>query len=92
MSIIRKIFGYTCSMCHKTIQKGNYASFMYGKGHLCIDCIIKPESNWGNIRTREKYFEYVGKPDSREEWNIKLEKLGYPSMSRLKWFIYHGLD
>lgn len=93
MNLLREIFGHKCYMCNKTIQKGNSAGIRQGMGYICIDCIIKPESRWGdNIRTREEYFKYVGKLESREEWNVKLSKLGYPPMSKIKWFIYHGLD
>ncbi len=92
MDMLREIFGHKCCMCHETIQKGNSAGIMQGKGYICVDCIIKPESGWGNIRTREEYFKYVGKQESREEWNVKLSKLGYLPMSKLKWFIYHGFD
>ena len=92
MDVLRKIFGHKCYMCHKIIQKGNNAGIMQGEGHICVDCIIKPESKWGNIRTREEYFKYIGKTESREEWNDKRAKLGYPPMSKLEWLIYHGLD
>ena len=92
MDILREIFGHKCYMCHKIIQKGNSAGIMNDKGHICVDCIIKPESGWGDIRTREEYFKYVGKQETREEWNDKLSKLGYPTMSKLKWWIYHRFD
>ena len=92
MGILREIFGHKCYICNKIIEKGNSAGIMQGEGYICVDCIIKPESHWGDIRTREEYFKYVGKQETREEWNEKLEKLGYPSMSKLKWFMYHGLD
>ncbi len=92
MDIIRNIFGHKCYMCHKIIQKGNSAGIMQGEGYICVDCIIKPESNWGDIRTREEYFKYIGNKETREEWNIKRAKLGYPPMSKLEWMIHHGLD
>lgn len=92
-SIIRPFFGHKCYMCKKIIQKGNSAGEMQGEGYICIDCIIRPESKWGNIRTREDYFKYIGKKETtREEWNKRRAELNYLPMSKLEWFMYHGLD
>jgi len=78
--ILGKTIGHICYMCHKIIQEGNSAGIMDNKGWICIDCIIKPESGWGNCRTREEYFECMHKPETREEF----EKQQIKAMERFE--------